>query len=602
MINITNRRARRAFLFEMTRIMQPLENTYARELRPILGRQYLNAAKFVEQGLLTGIDLAVDSEYRRMVETLKNHYRRVAKVFLKKVYDAVDISLKSTFNRLAEEKGRSLWFNEADVSPSATKTPKDEFWGEMDRWMVYQAEHSKIRRLHKTTKKNIIGIIQKGMGEGISHKEIAKEIRSNSRVTNPVRALRIARTETHTAGVKSVQAAVRSTRIEMEKEWMSALDDRTRIAHRAADGERVAMDAKFTRTGEALDYPGDPSGSPGNIVNCRCVVLYHTVRSTQPVKPYEPPITSSNAPMNIIGKMDNCLVEWKGVFIIEFKKVPQSCEDYVRNDEGKWFLKGKEVSTEEFERLNKMRLPPAWRNVVVSTDLKSKIQAIGLDKAGRWQYRYSAEHIEEAARKKFNRIKSFKNDLVGIRDKIKEGMKAGDGRAYLLELENKTAIRAGSSRDFRAKKKAYGLTTLRHEHIEIKGDLIKLNFIAKEGIPVSYRLKDNILSKWLKERKINTKPGEKLFPDITASKLNKYLKELADGKKYTIKDFRTYHGTRIAYDELKKYAGQKIDKRMKKRIIKEVSERVSGFLHNTPTMARNSYIDPMVWDFIGGLK
>ena len=104
---------------------------------------------------------------------------------------------------------------------------------------------------------------------------------------------------------------------------------------------------------------------------------------------------------------------------------------------------------------------------------------------------------------------------------------------------------------------------------------------------------------WLKKRKAITKKGEKLF-NVPATKLNKYLKTIS-GKKYTVKDFRTYHGTRIAYEEIKKYARKVIDIKEKKRIIKEVSETVSKFLHNTPAMAKNSYIDPMVWEFIGGL-
>jgi hypothetical protein len=32
-----------------------------------------------------------------------------------------------------------------------------------------------------------------------------------------------------------------------------------------------------------------------------------------------------------------------------------------------------------------------------------------------------------------------------------------------------------------------------------------------------------------------------------------------------------------------------------------VSEKVSAFLRNTPAMARKAYIDPTVWDIIGGL-
>ena len=118
------------------------------------------------------------------------------------------------------------------------------------------------------------------MGEGESHREIAKRIRKTSAAINPHRSRTIALTETHTAAVKSVNAAVASTRIEMIREWVSAKDLRTRTRDKnniwehfkrfpnGPDGERVAQDGKYKGTGQALAYPGDPSGSAGNIIRC----------------------------------------------------------------------------------------------------------------------------------------------------------------------------------------------------------------------------------------------------------------------------------------------------------------------------------------------
>ncbi|MEU0770655.1 hypothetical protein [Streptomyces albogriseolus] len=49
-------------------------------------------------------------------------------------------------------------------------------------------------------------------------------------------------------------------------------DENVRLAHREADGQEVPLDAPFIVGGESLRYPGDPSGSPGNVINCRCSV------------------------------------------------------------------------------------------------------------------------------------------------------------------------------------------------------------------------------------------------------------------------------------------------------------------------------------------
>jgi hypothetical protein len=36
----------------------------------------------------------------------------------------------------------------------------------------------------------------------------------------------------------------------------------------------IELGARFEVDGESLDRPGDPSGSAGNIINCRCGIIY----------------------------------------------------------------------------------------------------------------------------------------------------------------------------------------------------------------------------------------------------------------------------------------------------------------------------------------
>lgn len=279
--------------------------------------------------------------------------------------------------------------------------------------------------------------------------------------------------------------------------------------------------------------------------------------------------------------------------------VPQACSDYVRKGKS-WMHKGRDVTEGVAERAKKLGVPPGWKNVVLSADPLAKVQAIGMDAAGRWQYRYSAAHIAESAQKKFNRIKEFSMDLPSIRRRMAADVAKGDHRAMLLRMEDKTAIRAGSAKDFKAKKKAYGLTTLKNEHAVVRGNKVTLKFVAKEGIPAHYEFTDDVLAAWVKERKAATSVGQDLF-DVPAQKLNKYVQSVAGGKKYTIKDYRTYHGTRIATEKLKEHVGKALTASEKKEVVKGVCESVSAFLRNTPLMAKKSYIDPMVWEMIGGL-
>jgi DNA topoisomerase-1 len=45
----------------------------------------------------------------------------------------------------------------------------------------------------------------------------------------------------------------------------------------------------------------------------------------------------------------------------------------------------------KFERIEKLAIPPAWKEVRISPSPKAKLQATGLDKAGRTQYLYHAD-------------------------------------------------------------------------------------------------------------------------------------------------------------------------------------------------------------------
>lgn len=60
---------------------------------------------------------------------------------------------------------------------------------------------------------------------------------------------------------------------ELERVWLSTSDARTRETHRLADGQRVAMDQPFIVGGAPLMFPGDPSGPPQEVIQCRCTVL-----------------------------------------------------------------------------------------------------------------------------------------------------------------------------------------------------------------------------------------------------------------------------------------------------------------------------------------
>ena len=100
----------------------------------------------------------------------------------------------------------------------------------------------------------------------------AKMLRQQFDKYNKYQAERLVRTEaTNAANAATMQSAQDIfPGADMQKEWISASDERTRAAHREADGQIVDFNKPFLVKGEELMRPGDPRGSASNVVNCRC--------------------------------------------------------------------------------------------------------------------------------------------------------------------------------------------------------------------------------------------------------------------------------------------------------------------------------------------
>ena len=111
-----------------------------------------------------------------------------------------------------------------------------------------------------------------GILQGESMDKIAKRLR-NVQEMNKTQAIRSARTIVTGAENKGRQdsyARAESDGIILQKEWLSTNDGRTRHSHAMLDGAIVDQDKKFDN---GLMYPGDPSGRPEEVYNCRCTLV-----------------------------------------------------------------------------------------------------------------------------------------------------------------------------------------------------------------------------------------------------------------------------------------------------------------------------------------
>ena len=251
------------------------------------------------------------------------------------------------------------------------------------------------------------------------------------------------------------------------------------------------------------------------------------------------------------------------------------------------------------EHIQKLGIPPAWKDVHVNLNAKANTLATGVDAKGRTQTKYSANHTMKAAANKFGRVSELRKMRKQIFTEVKQDMKTGDKRtkedAAATMLIMKTGMRPGSESDTGADYKSYGATTLEGRHIVQKSDgSVVAKFVPgkKKGQEIEMPITDKGLAKELLKRAKKAGPNGRVF-NTTAGRVRNYSKT-KDGGGFKTKDHRTALGTETAIAAMKSLPMPKTKKEYKAS-VKAVSTAVSDVLGNTPSIAFKSYIDPVVF-------
>jgi|SRR5579871_1321297 len=270
-------------------------------------------------------------------------------------------------------------------------------------------------------------------------------------------------------------------------------------------------------------------------------------------------------------------------------------------------LQGQPVQDEkQLERIRSLSLPPAWKEVRIAPSPRSRLQAVGVDTSGRIQYRYQEQYVARQARKKYAKIERFGEALPQLRRLTNAHLAlAGLPRervlAVIVRLIDHLFFRLGSEKSVR-QYRTYGITTLRNRHLEIlpAGEL-RFHFIGKHHVRQKRLYVDPELAALLTE--VKALRGSHLFQyldengrahPVTPGDVNRYIKA-AIGPEYSAKDFRTWGGTLLAAIALAKMDRPENEAQMRRRIV-EANKRVAAQLGNTPTVCRECYIHPIVFD------
>ncbi len=254
-------------------------------------------------------------------------------------------------------------------------------------------------------------------------------------------------------------------------------------------------------------------------------------------------------------------------------------------------------------RINGLAIPPAWVDVWISPLPNSHLQVTGRDARSRKQYRYHTRWRTSRDKTKFGRMVSFGDALPRIRhqaasDLALPGMPRQKVLAAVITLLDLTHIRIGNE-EYARENETFGLTTMRNEHVVVRGTTIRFSFRGKAGKEHLVSIRDRRLARVIKS--CLDLPGYELFRymddrdktyGIDAGDVNEYLRAIT-GLDFTAKDFRTWAGTHVAACALREAGPPETEGQAKRRIVEAIRAAATQ-LGNTPAICRKCYVHPGV--------
>jgi DNA topoisomerase-1 len=264
---------------------------------------------------------------------------------------------------------------------------------------------------------------------------------------------------------------------------------------------------------------------------------------------------------------------------------------------------------EVLERIARLAIPPAWREVWICLDPRGHLQATGIDAAGRKQYRYHDQWTAHRDRLKFDSMISFGSALPRLRRRVSRDLKGEDLAerrvlACVVRLLDLGFFRIGSE-DYAERNESYGLTTMLASHVSLRDGTVLFDYTAKSGVRRVQEIHDEQVLEIVSalKRRRGRGGGRQLFAhradggwqDIRSESVNAYVKE-ASGGGFTAKDFRTWNATVLAAVALALRPPASAARAARERAVREAVKTVAAYLGNTPAVCRASYVDPRVID------
>lgn len=250
------------------------------------------------------------------------------------------------------------------------------------------------------------------------------------------------------------------------------------------------------------------------------------------------------------------------------------------------------------DRIAKLVIPPAWRDVWICASEDGHIAAVGADERGRKQYLYHERWRSLRDQLNFYRLVAFGEALPIVRADVERQLRRRSldtdrVLAVMLRLMDVAGLRVGSE-VYAEENDSYGLSTLTKKHVTVRGSTIDLRFPAKSGRRAEVTVTDAGVARVVAT--LAQQRGRWLFQvngsRIDADEINARLADLT-GAHHTAKDFRTWHGTATAFRQLRRAlpAGEDAESHVLAAV-----DAAADALGNTRAVARAHYVHPDIVD------
>lgn len=262
------------------------------------------------------------------------------------------------------------------------------------------------------------------------------------------------------------------------------------------------------------------------------------------------------------------------------------------------------------KHIKSLKIPPAYKNVEISSNIDNKVQAIGIDSKDRPQYIYNKEYIEQQSEIKFEDLIIFGKKIKRIRKDILSNIKqcSSDNSkiqnkecliSLVLFFIDRCNFRVGNEK-YKKLYNSYGVTTLNKQHFEFLKNYLKIQFIGKKGVLNQSKIDNKDVIKIMDklcqfdfEYIFSYKDNKGQIFRITEKHINDFLKKY--NKNLTVKMFRTWSANYMLVREILDHPLPNNSKEAIK-YIREIIKKAAGKMHHSNNVSKKSYMNNKIID------